>query len=91
MRSVLPLFFAWIVPWSRLRCYLLLVAEKGQRPGPEGRIILLSFRGLKPPAPCEISDLEPRSRLRPKGLHSLRSRGGCQLRRRRRPERGGEW
>ena len=41
-----------------LQLYLFLVAEKGQGPAPKGRAILLSFRGLKPPAPSGISDLQ---------------------------------
>jgi hypothetical protein len=32
--------------------------EGRQMPGPKGGVILLSFRGLKPPAPSVISELQ---------------------------------
>src|SRR5271163_2129543 len=47
---------AAVPPWdlkTRLEAglYLLVAIDKGQKPGPEGRSILLSSRGLKHPAP----------------------------------------
>jgi hypothetical protein len=41
-----------------LQLYLLRFLDRRQRPGPKGPVKSPSFRGLKPPAPSEISDLQ---------------------------------
>jgi hypothetical protein len=45
-------------PCSVLQLRLRSLPERWQRSGPKGILISFSFRGLKPPAPSEISDLQ---------------------------------
>jgi hypothetical protein len=41
-----------------LQLHFVEFLESPRRPGPKGHDIWLSFRGLKPPAPSGISDLQ---------------------------------
>jgi hypothetical protein len=41
-----------------LQLYFVEFMESPRRPGPKGHDVWLSFRGLKPPAPSGISDLQ---------------------------------
>jgi hypothetical protein len=41
-----------------LQLYFTQFLENGRRPGPKGHVNSASFRGLKPPAPSGIFDLQ---------------------------------